>query len=82
MMGHVNHSPIQKGQCCHRANVLLVLMYSRRPITGTFKGNRKKLEPSVVRVIRSSKTIVGNKGKNSFYCTVNILITFNCRNVK
>ena len=45
--------------------------------TRTFKGNRKK-----VRVIGSSKKIAESKVKNSFYCTVNILITFNCRNVK
>ena len=35
-----------------------------------------------VRVIGSSKKIAGSNEKNSFYCTVNILITFNCRNVK
>ena len=51
--------------------------YSRLPITRTFKGNRKK-----VRVIGSSKKIAESKVKNSFYCTVNISITFNCRNVK
>ena len=51
--------------------------YSRLPITRTFKGNRKK-----VRVIGSSKKIAESKVKNSFYCTANISITFNCRNVK
>ena len=55
----------------------LPLIYSRLAITRTFKGNRKK-----VRVIGSSKKIAESKVKNSFYCTVNILITFNCRNVK
>ena len=35
-----------------------------------------------VRVIGSLKKITGSKKKNSFYSTVNILITFNCRNVK
>ena len=35
-----------------------------------------------VRVIGRSKKISGSKKKNSFNCTVNILITFNCRNVK
>ena len=30
----------------------------------------------------SSKKIAGAKEKNSFYCIVNILITFNRRNVK
>ena len=41
-----------------------------------------------VRVIRSSKKIAGSKKKTvftglitAFYCTVNILITFNCRKV-
>ena len=52
--------------------------YSRLSITRTFKGNRKE-----VRVIGSSKKIAESKVKNSFYCTVNILITFNCSlNVK
>ena len=51
--------------------------YSLLPITRTFKGNRKK-----VRVIASSKKIAEINLKNSFYCTMNILITFNCRNVK
>ena len=45
---------------------------SRLPITPTFKGNRKKFE--------LSKQMAGSKGKTSFYCTVNILITVNCRN--
>ena len=35
-----------------------------------------------VRVIGSSKKMAGSKVKNSFYCTVNILITFYCRNVE
>ena len=51
--------------------------YSRLPITRTFKGNRKK-----VRVIGSLRKIAWGKVKNSFYWTVNILITFYCRNVK
>ena len=54
-----------------------VTKYSRLLITRTFKGNRKK-----VRVIGSLKKIADIKVKNSFYCTVNILITFNCRNLK
>ena len=53
-----------------------VLSYSRLPITQTFKGNRKK-----VRVIGSSKKIAESKVKKSFYCSVNISITFNCTNV-
>ena len=35
-----------------------------------------------VRVIGSSKKIAGSNEKNSFYCTVSILITFNCKNVE
>ena len=42
----------------------------------------KRFKLSEVRVIASSKKIAEIKVKNSFYCTVNILITFNCRNVK
>ena len=57
--------------------VFLFVYFSRLPITRTFKGNRKK-----VRVIGSSKKIAKSNVKNSFYCTVNILITFNCTNVK
>ena len=56
--------------------------YSWLPITRTFKGNRKRFELSGVRVIGSSKKIAESKVKNRFYCTVNILITSNCRNVK
>ena len=33
-------------------------------------------------VIGSSRILAGSKEKNSFYCTVSIFITFNCRNVK
>ena len=61
---------------------LTIGKYSRLPKTRTFKGNRKKFELSGVQVIGSSKKIVESKVKNSFYCTLNILITFNCRNVK
>ena len=50
-------------------------LYSRLPITRTFKGNRKKFELSGVRVIGSSKKIAESRVKTSFYCTVNILIT-------
>ena len=53
------------------------MYYSRLPITRTFKGNRKK-----GRIIGSSKKIAESNVKNSFYCTVKILIAFNCRNVK
>ena len=49
-------------------------------ITRTVKGNRKMFKSSGVRLIGSSKQIAGIKGKTSFYCTVNILITFNCSN--
>ena len=39
-------------------------LYSRLPITRTFKKSKK------VRVIGSSKEIVGSKVKNIFYCRV------------
>ena len=79
----------EKGQKCPR-DVLLhdattqqipQSNYSRLPITRTFKGNSKKFELSGVPVIGSSKKIAETKVKNSFYCTVNILITFNRRYV-
>ena len=47
------------------------MMYSRLPITRTFKRNRKKFEFSGAR-----RKLAGRKEKNSFYCTVSILITF------
>ena len=47
------------------------------PDDSNLQGKSKK-----VRVIGSSKKIAESKVKNSFYCTVNILITFNIRNVK
>ena len=52
------------------------------PDNSNLRGKSKK-----VRVIGSSsyrefEKIAENKIKNSFYCTVNLLITFNCRNVK
>ena len=54
-----------------------ILIYSQVLITRTPTGNWKK-----VWVIESSTKIAGSKGKNSFYCTVSNLITFNSRNVK
>ena len=48
------------------------ILYSRLLITPTFKGNRKSLELSGVRVIGNLKKIAASKVKNSFYCTVNI----------
>ena len=77
--------PVIPGQCgkpLRNETERWHITYSRLPITRTFKGNRKKFELSGVRVIGSSKKIAESKVKNSFYCTVNILITFNCRNVK
>ena len=47
------------------------------PDNSNLQGKWKK-----VRVNGSSKKIAERKVKNSFYCTVNILITFNRRNVK
>ena len=54
-------------------------MYRRK---GKGKSIEKRFELKGVRVIGSSKKIAESTVKNSFYCTVNILITFNCRNVK
>ena len=77
-------SPFSREVIFTRARVSLALLYlkyngdySRLPMTRTFQGNRKK-----VLVIGSSKEIAESKVKNSFYFTVNILVTFNCRNVK
>ena len=48
------------------------------PDNSNLQGKSKR-----VRVIGTSKKIAGSKEKkNSFYCTVSILITFNCRNVE
>ena len=47
------------------------------PDDSNLQGKSKK-----IRVIGTSKQIAGSKGKTSFYCAVNILITFNCKNVK
>ena len=45
--------------------------------------SRKGFELSGARVSGSSKKIAESKVKNGFYCTGrNILITFNCRNIK
>ena len=53
------------------------LNYSRLPITRTFKWSRKRFELSGARRIWP-----GVRKKNSLHYTVNILITFNCRNVE
>ena len=45
-------------------------------ILNTLQGKSKK-----VRVIGSSKQVAGSKGKTRFFSTLNILITFDCRNV-
>ena len=58
------------------ATVSLILLQST-PDKSNLQGKSKN-----VRVIGSSKKIAGSKEKNSCYCKVNILITFNCRNVK
>ena len=47
------------------------------PDNSNLQGKSKK-----VRVIESSKKIAESMVKNSFYGTVNILITFNFRNVE
>ena len=52
------------------------------PVQSTPDNSNRQGKSKKVRVIGSSKQITGSKGKTSCYCTVNILITFNCRNVK
>ena len=47
------------------------------PDNSNLQGKSKK-----VRVIGSSKKIAGSWKKTVFFCVVNILITFDCRNVK
>ena len=47
------------------------------PDSSNLQGKSKKF-----RVIGSSKKIAVSKEKNSVYCTVNVLITFTCGNVK
>ena len=54
-----------------------LLLLQSTPDNSNLRGKSKK-----GRVIGSSKKIAGSKEKNSFYSTVNILIAFNCRNVK
>ena len=56
---------------------ILQLRVQSTPDNSNLQGKSKK-----VRVIGSPKKIAESKVKNSFYCTVNISITFNCRNVK
>ena len=52
--------------------------YTMTPYNSNLQGKSKQ-----VRVIGSLKKIAGGeKKKNSFHCIVNILITFNYRNVK
>ena len=67
-----------------------------RSVMAVFRGTRQPViyprltpdisnpqgKPKKVRVIGNVKKIAGNKEKNSFYCTVKILITFNRRNVE
>ena len=56
------------------------MLLQSTPDNSNLQGKSKKL--SGVQVIGSSKKIDKSKVKNSFYCTVNILVTFNCKNVK
>ena len=56
---------------------LILYLIQSTPDNSNLQGKSKK-----VRVLGSLKEIAGSKGKTSFYSTVNILITFNCRNVK
>ena len=61
----------------HTHSVIEQLHIQSTPDNSNLQGKSKK-----VRVIGSSKKLAESKVKNSFYCTVNILIIFNCRNVK
>ena len=60
-----------------RKTVICIVERQRKSMGYRFVRNRKK-----VRVIEIPKKIAESKVKNSFYCTVNILITINCRNNK
>ena len=66
-----------KSSCFDRFIHWLIKQIQLTPENSNLQAKSKK-----VRVIGSSKKIAGSKEKNSFYCIVNILITFNCRNVK
>ena len=57
--------------------VKLLIVVQSIPNNSNPQGKSKK-----VWVIGSLKQIAGSKGKTSFNCTVNFLITFNCRNVE
>ena len=63
--------------------IKIASVFSRGESTGAIQStpDNSNLEVEKVRVIGSSKKIAGSKVKNSFYCTVNILITFYRRNV-
>ena len=54
----------------------------RKVIQSTPDNSNLQGKSKNAQVIRSSKKIAGSKEKNSFYCTVNILITAICWNVK
>ena len=59
-----------------RGRLTKLTLIQSTPENSNLQGKSKK-----VRIIESSKKIAGGKVKNSFYCTVNILITSYCRNV-
>ena len=61
----------------HNTSLAVCQKLQSTPDNSNLQGKSKK-----VRVIGSSKKIAESKVKNGFYYTVNILITFNCRNVK
>ena len=62
-----------------------VYMYSLLPTTRTFKGNRKKfrlLEVCVIESLSSNQLEISEKPVFIVqYCTVKILITYNCTNL-
>ena len=68
--------------------VIIILIIESTPDNSNLQRKSKKgssyweSKLSGVQVIGSSKKIAASGVKNSFYCTVNILITSNCRNVK
>ena len=66
--------------CCVFVNLT---RHQSEGIQSTLDNSNLQGKSKKVRVIGTSKKIAESKIKNSFYCTVNILITFNCSlNVK
>ena len=72
--------------CSQCGSEFLLLFVQSTPDNSNLQRKSKKGSSydqlSGVRVTGSSKKMAESKVKNSFYCTVNISITFNCTNVK